>query len=262
MSILAEILAAKVDEVAESERARPAPVLEAECRSLPPTRSLAAALRRPAGEPVRILAEVKRASPSAGPIRPGADPAAIAREYAEAGAAAISVLTDQRYFDGQLRFVTAVRAAVDLPVLRKEFVIDRYQLLEARAAGADAALLIVAALDDARLAELMSVATELGLDALVEVHDQHEAERAAAAGARLIGVNHRNLADFTIDLELSSRLRPALPAEVVMVGESGIRSAADVARLGEAGVDAVLVGEQLMRAPSPGAALRELRRAP
>jgi indole-3-glycerol phosphate synthase len=259
VSVLDEILREKRREVAAARRERPLAALERACAGAPPPRGLAAALRRPAGQPVRFLAEIKRASPSAGPIRPGADPAAIAREYAAAGAAAISVLTDQRFFDGHLDFVAAVRGAVDLPILRKEFVVDPYQVVEARAAGADGVLLIAAALDRPALAEALAAATALGLDALVEVHDRREAERAVAVGAGLIGVNHRDLARLTIDLGLSARLRPLLPADAVVVGESGVRSAADVAALAAAGVDALLVGEQLMRAPSPGAALRALR---
>ncbi len=261
MSILSRILDRKREEVTAAKTDRPVGRLVAEASVAPPARGFERALRRPAGGPVRAVAEIKRASPSAGPIRPGADPAAIAGEYAAAGAAAISVLTDRDFFDGELGFLGRVRAAAGLehvPLLRKDFLIDDYQIIEARAAGADAVLLIVAALDDAQLADLMTVARGLKLDALVEVHDDAEADRAVAAGATLIGVNHRDLATFAIDMGLTARLAGRVPAGTVLVGESGIRTRADVIALGEAGAHAVLVGEHLMRAPSPGAALREL----
>jgi len=260
-TILETILAAKRVEVAEAKQRRSLADLEAAARATDPTRGLAAALARPAGAPVRVLAEIKRASPSAGPIRPGADPAAIATAYAAAGAAAISVLTDRQFFDGDLGFLAACRAAVRLPLLRKDFVIDPYQIAEARVAGADGVLLIVAALDDANLRELVAAATSYGLDALVEIHGEAEAERAVASGARLIGINHRDLHTFRIDMSLTATIAPALPAGTVIVGESGIRTAADVRALGEAGAHAVLVGEHLMRADDPGAALRALRDA-
>jgi len=257
-SILTDILRHKREEVAAAAALRPRSVLEAAAGAAGPVRGLRAALERPVGAPVRFIAEIKRASPSAGPIRPDADAAAIAREYAAAGAAAISVLTDRRFFDGRLEFLAEVRAAVDCPLLRKDFIVDPYQVVEARAAGADAVLLIVAALELEQLAELFAEATRLGMDALVEVHGEDEADRALAIGARLIGVNHRDLATFTIDMELTARLAPRLPPGVALVAESGIRTAADVQRLGEAGAHAVLVGETLMRAPSPGAALAAL----
>lgn len=261
MSILAEILTTKAGEVRLARAARPLASLEAELGAAGAPRGFGAALARPAGAPVRVIAEIKRASPSAGPIRAGADPAAIAREYADAGATCLSVLTDERYFDGHLSFLGRAREAVELPLLRKDFVIDPYQLVEARVAGADAALLIVAALEQPLLRELLAATAELGLDALVEIHSEAEAERALEAGARLIGVNHRNLATFEIDMALTERLRPHVPAGTVLVGESGIRTSEDVARLAAAGADAILVGESLMRAPSPGQALRELRGA-
>lgn len=255
--VLGEILAAKVGEVAAARAERSRADLETLARAQPPARSLMQALRREPGEPVRVLAEIKRASPSAGPIRPGADPAVIARAYAAAGAAAISVLTDEDFFDGNLDFLGRVRAAVDLPLLRKDFLIDRYQVVEARAAGADAVLLIAAALDDDTLGALAAEAARLGMAALVEVHDEVEAARAVAVGAPLVGVNHRNLATFSIDMGLTARLAPMLAGRV-LVAESGIKTAADVATLAAAGADAILVGETLMRAASPGAALRAL----
>lgn len=261
MSILAEILRVKAEEVRAARQRRPSAELERVIADLGPARGFAQAVRRPRGGPLRAIAEIKRASPSAGPIRPGADPALIAREYAASGAAAISVLTDERFFDGRLSFIEEVRGSVELPALRKDFLVDPYQLLEARAAGADAVLLIVAALDDGALAEMIDGAARLGMDALVETHDESEVARAVAAGASVIGVNHRNLATFEIDMGLTARIRPRVPDSAVLVAESGIRVSADVRALAEAGADAVLVGETLMRAESPGAALAELLEA-
>lgn len=257
--VLGEILASKPAEVATARAMRPLPEVEAAARQVPPARSLRAALHRPPGADVRILAEIKRASPSAGPLRPGADPVAIALEYLAGGAAALSILTDRAYFDGDLAFLAAVRPAVDLPLLRKDFLIDLYQVAEARAAGADAVLLIVAALDDALLAELLAAATDFGMDALVEVHDEAEADRALAVGARLVGVNHRDLRTFQIDMGLTGRLAARVPDDTVLVGESGIKTRADLLAVAGAGAHAALVGETLMRAASPGDALRRLR---
>lgn len=257
-SILDAILRRKREEVAAARAARPLDEVEARARAAGPIRPLAPALRRPPGEPIRAIAEIKRASPSAGPIRPGADPAEVAREYASAGAAAISVLTDEQFFDGRLEFLAAVRAAVDLPLLRKDFIVEPYQVVEARAAGADGVLLIAAALAPRQLADLIVETARQQLDALVEVHSEAEADLAVACGARLIGVNHRDLATFTIDMGLTARLAPRLPADAVLVAESGIRTAADVRALADAGAHAILVGEALMRAPSPGTALAEL----
>jgi indole-3-glycerol phosphate synthase len=214
------------------------------------------ALRRDA---TSIIAEVKRASPSKGPIAPDIVAVEVAAEYIAGGTAAISVLTDERFFHGSLddlRLVAAV--AEQTPVLRKDFVLDAYQIAEARAAGAAAVLLIVAALTDESLRELHQAACEYGLDALVEVHDEAELERALAAEATLIGVNNRDLRTFEVDLVTTERLATLVPPEVTLVGESGIRTRADVERLGRAGVHAVLVGETLMRAPDRAAAVREL----
>lgn len=262
MSILERILAVKRDEVAAAKAARSLADIEAIAREAGPVRGLRAALARPAGAPIRVLSEIKRASPSAGPIRPGADPAAIAAEYEAAGAAAISVLTDRRYFDGDLAFLARCRAAVALPLLRKDFIIDPYQVAESRAAGADAILLIAAALAPAQLAELAAAAAAHGLDVLVEVHAEGELGAALAAGATLVGVNHRDLKTLRMDMSLTPVIAARLLPGVVLVAESGIRTAEDVERLGAAGAHAVLVGEHLMRAPSPGRALRELRGAP
>ena len=260
--ILDRILATKREEVVAAKQAAPLETVHARARAAGPVRGLAAALTRPLGEPVRVLAEIKRASPSAGAIRAGADPADIAEAYASAGAAAISVLTDKQYFDGDLAFLQRVRDRVALPLLRKDFLVDPYQVAEARAAGADAVLLIVAALSPKQIGELLAAAAEYDLDALVEVHTQREAEIALAAGTTLLGVNHRNLQTFTIDMSLTGAIAPMLPPDVVLVAESGIKVAADLALLGAVGAHAVLVGEQLMRAPDPAAALRALRGVP
>jgi indole-3-glycerol phosphate synthase len=261
MTILDDILAVKRSEVAAARAARPWSELDAAARAAGPVRGLERALRRPPGAPVRVIAEIKRASPSAGPIRAGADPAAIARDYARGGASAISVLTDRQFFDGELAFLARARHAVNVPLLRKDFVIDGYQIAEARAAGADGVLLIVAALAPSLLAELLAAARERALDALVEVHDLAEVEAALAAGATLLGVNHRDLRTFAMDMTLTAQIAPRVPPGVVLVGESGIRTTEDVEVLGRAGAHAVLVGEQLMRAESPGDALLALRGA-
>jgi indole-3-glycerol phosphate synthase len=256
--ILARILEAKRGELARARAAAPFAQLLQAARAAPPARDLAAALRRGEGEPIRAIAEVKRASPSAGPIRPDADAAAIAAGYERHGAAAISVLTDEPFFGGTLADLAAVRARVKVPVLRKDFLLDPYQVVEARAAGADAVLLIVAALERPALAELLAAADEHQLTALVEAHDAAEVDAAVAAGARVIGVNHRDLSTFEVDMQLSARLRPRIPPDRILVAESGIREAADVARLAAAGADAILVGESLMRRPDPGEALAAL----
>jgi indole-3-glycerol phosphate synthase len=223
-------------------------------------RGFAAALRRP--DEVRLLAEVKRRSPSAGDIRPGADPVQVARAYVEGGAAALSVLTDQEYFGGDLGFLSAVSKAVPVPVIRKDFLIDPVQVWEARAAGADAVLLIVRILEPPLLRELHDLARELGMDALVEAHTEAELERALEIGATLVGVNNRDLDTFVTDLDLSLRLAPRVPPGITYVAESGIRTAGDVDRLGAAGVDAILVGESLMRQPDVGAAAAALAGRP
>lgn len=251
---LGRIVEVKEREV-EALRPRSAALREA-AESAAPTRAFAAALRHPSE--VRLLAEIKRRSPSAGAIREGADPAAIARAYASGGAAALSVLTDEPFFGGSLEALRAVRAAVALPLLRKDFTIDPVQVWEARGAGADAILLIVRILDDDRLGDLHALARSLGMDVLVEVHDAAELERAQRIGAALIGVNNRDLSTFTTDLSLSLRLAPQVDARVTLVAESGIRTAEDVRRLGAAGIDAILVGESLMRQTDVGTAAAAL----
>jgi len=220
-------------------------------------RSLAAALRADQAAP-RVIAEFKRRSPSRGEIRPGADPAEIARAYESGGAAAMSVLTDVDFFGGSDVDLVAARHACGLPVLRKDFTIDAYQIIEAAALGAGAVLLIVRILDDGLLRELLAIAAEAGLDALVEVHAAEEVDRALAAGAAIIGVNNRDLDTFAVSLETSVALRPRIPEGVITVAESGIHTRTDVARLRDAGFDGLLVGEALMAAPDPGAALRAL----
>ena len=229
-------------------------------RALAPVRSLAAALRDPQSRAPRVIAEFKRRSPSAGVIRGGADAALIAPAYVRAGAAALSILTDERFFDGRMEDLQRARAAVLTPVMRKDFLLDERDLLEARLGGADAALLIVRILAGAQLAALIAVAAEAGLEVLVETHTAEEIDVALASGAQIIGVNHRDLDTLTIDLSLSARARTQVGPSVILVAESGIQTRTDVARMREHGADAILVGESLMRAPDPGAALEELLR--
>lgn len=209
-------------------------------------------------EGISLIAEMKRASPSRGPIRPDATVSDVVAAYERAGARAVSVLTEPAYFGGSLDDLVEARGACDLPLLRKDFVVDEYQLLEARAAGADAVLLIVAALTAERLAALMSEASDLGMDSLVEVHDEAEVEAAVEAGAEVLGINNRDLHSLEVDLDTTFRLLADVPAGTVVVAESGITHADDVERLERAGVDAILVGEALMRADDPVRAVREL----
>jgi indole-3-glycerol phosphate synthase len=208
--------------------------------------------------PVNVIAECKRRSPSRGVLAADYDPVAIARQYEAGGAAAISVLTEPTFFDGALEHLSAVRAAVDVPLLRKDFVVDDYQLLEARAAGADAVLLIVAALEQSELKRLQRRAWDLGLATLVEVHNEDELDRAIDAGARVIGVNNRNLRTLTVDVEASYRLATRIPASAVAVSESGLQSRADLEKLAAAGYRAFLIGERFMTDADPASAVREL----
>jgi indole-3-glycerol phosphate synthase len=242
-AILDRIIATKRDEL--RSLAPRLPELRARAAEARPPRGFAVALRDP--DEVRLLAEVKRRSPSAGAIRPDADAADVARAYAAGGAAAVSVLTDRDYFGGDLEALQDVSTSVEIPVLRKDFIVDPAQVWEARASCADAVLLIVRILDPVALAELHALATELGMDVLVEVHREDELGRALEAGATLVGINNRDLDTFTTDLSFCLAQAPRVPSEVTLVGESGIRTAADVDRLGAAGIDAVLVGESLMR---------------
>ncbi|MGI8913146.1 MAG: indole-3-glycerol phosphate synthase TrpC [Chloroflexota bacterium] len=225
----------------------------------PPVRDFAAALKRE-GE-VRVIAEIKRASPTKGILRADLDHQWFGQTYEEAGAAAISVLTEKHFFQGSIHDLRQVHGMVDIPVLRKDFIIDGYQILEARANDADAVLLIAAILDQAQLNHLQAVAESVGLATLVEVHTPAEAERALATGATVIGINNRDLEDFTVDLETTERLMGYLPAGGVAVSESGIRTPDDIRRLGEWGVNAVLVGEALVTAEDPRAALSQLVQA-
>jgi indole-3-glycerol phosphate synthase len=254
MSLLDQIVAEKKREHSLRD---PVPLDElwADVATLPPARPFAAAIHHPGT--LRAIAEFKRRSPSAGDIRPGADPADIAARYERAGAAAISVLTDASFFDGSTADLRAVHGAVAAPVLRKDFLLDERDLLQARAAGADAVLLIVRILPAATLAALVDVARRAGMAALVEAHDDAEIQASLAAGADLIGVNHRDLDTLAIDLSLSARARSLAP-NAILVAESGIQTAAHVAQMRAHGVDAILVGESLLRAPDPGAALADL----
>jgi indole-3-glycerol phosphate synthase len=265
MTILDEILAHKRQEVAQAKRALPADELAELAREAPePTRGFRAALA--AAPRPRIVAEIKRRSPSRGEIRPDFDPAACAKAYAESGAAALSVLTDERFFGGSLEHLALARRSAPLAVLRKDFVVDAYQIDEARLRGADAVLLIAAAFAAGtrvgELARLRERAGSLGLDALVEVHDAAELADTIAAGADLVGINHRDLRSFSVDLSLTERLAGGLPEGVLLVAESGIHGPEDIGRLEAAGADAFLVGEALMREADLGAALRKLRRSP
>jgi indole-3-glycerol phosphate synthase len=260
--VLGEILAHKRLELEEAKRRVPPAAMRARAEGRgEPTRGFRRALCT--APPPRVVAELKRRSPSRGEIRADFDAVGCAKVCADAGAAALSVLTDARFFGGDLAWLEAVRRAVPLPLLRKDFLIDPYQVDEARAHGADAVLLIARALGAAELRALRERAAGLELDALVEVHDEVEVEAALDAGADLIGVNNRDLATFETDLGVTERLAPKLAGSgVVLVGESGIFTRGDVRRLEAAGADAVLVGEALMRAPDVGAALAELRGSP
>lgn len=222
------------------------------------TRDFTAAIRRPDGALPRIIAEVKKASPSKGIIRQDFDPVSIALEYESAGAAAISVLTDVKFFQGDLAYLTACREATSLPALRKDFVIDEFQISEARAAGADAVLLIAALLDALTLRAFREQAEELGMAALVEVHDTLELGAALSSGARIVGINNRDLQTFKVEVETTFRLVKEIPSGLIIVSESGLATRDDLKRLADAGIDAALIGETFMRAPSPGEKLREL----
>lgn len=208
---------------------------------------------------VAIIAEVKKASPSKGVIRPDFDPVAIAREYEDNGAQAISVLTDEQFFQGSLLYLLQVREEVKLPVLRKEFIIDELQIEEAHVHGADAILLMASILDAHQLRDFQACARDYGMDALVEVHDEHELEVVLAVGCSLIGVNNRNLKDFSMDIETTFRLKKMIPADIPVVGESGLKTQADLERLLKAGITAALIGETLMRGHAGGNTLRGLR---
>lgn len=244
MNRLDEIISVKRREV---EQLRPrATALRRQALERNEFRGFRASLQRTDGK-LAVIGEIKKASPSAGLIAESFDPVAIAKKYGSAGAAAISVLTDERFFQGALQYLVDVRTAISLPVLRKDFVIDEIQIVEAAATGADAILLIVAALEQKRLVDLANAAANYHLDALVEVHTLEELEHALDAGAKIIGINNRDLATFDVDLCVTEKLSEKVPNDVVLVSESGIKTAADVARIKACGVDAILIGEALMR---------------
>jgi indole-3-glycerol phosphate synthase len=257
--ILQTILRRKAEEIAERSARVSLRELSARCDGLAPTRGFAAALQAKidAGQ-AAVIAEVKKASPSKGVIRPDFRPADIAASYERGGAACLSVLTDVDFFQGADDYLVQARGACSLPVLRKDFTVDAYQVYEARLLGADCILLIVAALGDAALAELSHLAMELGMDVLVEVHDMDELERALQVGAPLVGINNRSLRSFEVTLQTTLDLRNAVPRDRLLVTESGIATAADVALMRGNGVHAFLVGETFMRAPDPGAELARL----
>jgi indole-3-glycerol phosphate synthase len=249
MSLLDDILAVKREEVGRLLGAPPDP------SGAPPPRSLARALST--GRTPRVIAEVKRASPSKGTLRELPDPVPLACSYAAAGATAISVLTDERWFKGSLGDLSAVRGAIDVPVLCKDFLVDPIQVTAARAAGADACLLIVAALPGGALGEMLAAVRDGGMEALVEAHDADERDRAVDVGARIIGVNNRDLRTFHTDLAVAEGLLPGIPADRLRVAESGLSGRADIDRMVAAGADACLVGEALLRAEEPGARLAD-----
>lgn len=255
-NVLNEIVEFKRGEIQRAQRRVPLKHVRSAARDAPPVRDFLAALRDCDG--IGLIAEVKKASPSAGLIRPDFDPVAIARTYERAGAACLSVLTDEHFFQGHLDYLRAVRAAVPLPVMRKEFVLDRYQVFEARAAGADCVLLIAECLDDAQLRELHECIQETGMQALVELYQPENLERVLALQPSLVGINNRNLQTFQTDLAHTITLRRHVPDGVLLVSESGIRTRADVERLLAAQVHAILVGETLMRAEDIAAKVHEL----
>ncbi len=254
--LLTTIVAATRTRVATEAARVPLEAVRAQAEGAPPAAGFAAAVGR--DDRLNVIAECKRRSPSRGVLRRTYDPVEIARAYEAAGAAAVSVLTEPTFFDGTLDHLRAVRQAVRLPLLRKDFIVCPYQLWEARAAGADAVLLIVAALHDGELESLLAEARSTGLDVLVEVHDETELDRALGAGAQLVGVNNRNLRTLAVDVDASRRLGARLPRHVIGVAESGLKTADDLHALRAVGYRAFLVGERLMTAADPGAALREL----
>ena len=257
--ILQRILATKRDEIAAARRAVPIEELERRARAQPAARDFVAALRakNAAGTPA-VIAEIKRASPSKGLLREDFDPAALAKSYEAAGATCLSVLTDREYFQGASEHLAAARAACGLPVLRKDFIIDAYQVLEARAIGADCILLIAAAAAIDELRQLEQLGQRLGMAVLVEVHDQNELAAVSSLATPLIGINNRNLRTFVTSLQTTRDLLPSVPAGKIVVAESGIRDRGDIAQLRKQGVHAFLIGEAFMRAADPGRALEEL----
>jgi indole-3-glycerol phosphate synthase len=256
MTILDDILVQTRKTIAADQSIMPAVELEARVADAPPTRDFVAALA--SGKNVRLIAEVKKASPSAGLIRKDFDPVNLARAYQDGGAACISVLTDQPFFQGQLEYLRAIRDAVDLPLLRKDFIVDRYQILQARDAGADCVLLIAECLSANEMKELHDQAVELGMATLIELFDPENLDAVLATQTRLVGINNRDLRTFETTLQHTLDLCPRIPADRLVVGESGIRTHQDVLRLGTGGVKAILVGESLMRQSDVTAATRQL----
>jgi indole-3-glycerol phosphate synthase len=257
--VLAKIMTVKAEEVIAAQVERPFDIVARDAAAASAPRGFVSAIRTrvAAGRPA-VIAEIKRASPSKGVLRDAFEPAAIAASYAKAGATCLSVLTDRPFFQGAPEYLVAARHACAMPVLRKEFIIDEYQIVESRALGADAVLLIVAALDDVRLEALEACALHYGMDVLVEVHDAYELERALRLSTPLIGINNRNLRTFGVSLHTTLELLPRIPADRIVVTESGIVAQRDVAQMRRHGVNAFLVGEAFMRAPDPGAALTAL----
>ena len=254
--ILDAIIENKKIEVEKSKVSLPLESLISRIANIRPPRDFYKAVDH--GGQLRIIAEIKKASPSKGVLREDFDPVKIALGYARSGASALSVLTDEKFFMGSLTYLRAVKEAVDIPLLRKDFIIDPYQVYEARLYGADALLLIVSALGQDALRELLALTRSLGMDAVVEVHDDEELGRALDAGSRIIGINNRDLRTFEVDLGVSARLARMLPRGVIAIAESGISSGADIKRLRDQGVHVFLIGETFMKAPDPGAELKKL----
>jgi len=253
---LDKITAEKLDELEQRQKILPLPELEAAIKGKPLPLNLAAAL---GGDSLRLIAEVKRASPSRGVLRPNLDPVRLASTYAQCRAAAISVLTESRYFRGSGKDLEAIRHELpNMPLLRKDFILKPYQVFESRAWGADALLLILAILDDSELEELLSLSHDLGMQCLVEVHNEEELKRALAINAKIIGINNRNLDTMAVDINVTKKLRPLIPPDRLVVSESGIKGRGDVQRLRESGVNAVLIGEALVTASDVAAKLKEL----
>ena len=254
--ILDKIYSHKLKEVAEDKELVPVEILKERCKTLSQTGIFSQALKRNNG--IRVIAEVKKASPSAGIIRDDFDYVAIAREYESSGAAAISVLTDKEFFKGDLKYLTEIKDSVTIPLLRKDFIIDPYQIYEARAAGADAILLIARLLTKEQIDSFLEISHNLGMECLVEIHDSAELDKILETGSEIIGINNRDLDTFQTDLNTSLHLCPLIPGERVIISESGIRTRDDVRRLEEAGVDAILIGETLMRSNNISSKMKEL----
>ena len=257
-TILDTIVQDKKRELAEAQIKTPLKTLQARVANLPPVRDFAGALTAAPQKSLRIIAEVKKASPSKGIICQQFDPVAIARAYRDGGAAAVSVLTEKNYFQGSLEYLPAIKDAIPLPVLRKDFIFDPYQVYESRAHGADAILLIAVMLTEELLAELVELSRALSLFQLVEVHDRQDLHKALAAGVEIIGINNRNLKTFDTDIRTTVELLPEIPEDKIVVSESGISSRHELKQLADAGVDAFLIGETLMKEQNPGSKLREL----